>query len=119
MNHKAIKSGIFRFDRLDARYHLGRRSAEPGLLINAITQRRGAGRRAGRTPGSALLVGVTHEAEWREPFESFVVRGFEPANGFLAAVSQVNAGAPDHVLAKLLVLATLEIGSVIGADDII
>src|ERR1700751_5763985 len=103
MNHKTIKTGIFRFDRLDARNHLARRSTEPGLLGNAIAQRRGAGGGARGAPGSALPVGVTHEAERREPFESLVVRGFKPANGFLAAVGQIDAGTPDHVLAELFI----------------
>ena len=119
MNHKTVETRIFCFDRFDAANNLARRSAEPGFLIDAVAQRRGAGGRARRAPGSTLLVGVTHKAERREPFKPFVVRRLKPADRFLATVGKIDAGAPNHVLAEFLVLAAFEAGSVISADNVI
>src|SRR5207302_5034115 len=119
MDHEAIEPGIFRLDRLDPVDHFGRRAAKPRLLSNSIPQRRRAGTCAGRTPGAPLLVGVTHKAEWREPFESLVMRRLEPPYRLVAALGQINAGAPNHVLAELLILAALLTGSVVSANDIV
>src|SRR5262249_55184110 len=94
-------------------------AAEPSFLIDAVAQRRGAGRRARRAPGPALLVGIAHEAERREPFEPFVVRGLKPANSFLAAIGQIDAGTPNHVLAELFVLTAFEISGLIGTNNVI
>src|SRR4051812_37156039 len=67
VNHEVFEPGIFRLDRLDPVDHLLRRPAEPGLLLHALGERRDFCRRAGRTPGAALLVGIAHEPEWCEP----------------------------------------------------
>src|SRR5262249_59789627 len=93
--------------------HLARRAAEPGLLLHAIADRGDRRRRARRAPGAALVVGITHEAERREPLVAFVVGGLDPADRLLLAVGDVEAGAPDHVLANLLVAAMAGAGGVI------
>jgi hypothetical protein len=43
----------------------------------------------------------------------------EPADRLLAAVSEVDAGAPDHVLAELLLAAVPRAGGVIGAHGVV
>ena len=96
-----------------------RRAAEPGLLRDPVAQRGHPRRRAGRAPGAAVLVGVAHEAERREPLVALVVRGLELADRFLLAVREVDAGAPDHVLAELLLAAVPLAGGVIGAHDVV
>src|SRR5262245_22069526 len=119
MDHEALEPGILVRDRFDAIDDLRGRAAEPGLLLDAITQRRDPRGRAGRAPGASLLVGIAYEAERREPLVAFVVRRLEPADGFLPAWREVDAGAPDHVLAELLRLAVSLAGGVIGAHDVV
>src|SRR5262245_39533995 len=110
MDHEVLKPGILVGDRSDAIDHLAGRTAEPGLLVDAVPQRRRARGRPGRPPGATPLVGIAHEAERREPLETLVVRGLEPLDCFGLAVGEVDAGAPDHVLAELLRAAVLLAG---------
>src|SRR5215471_4587271 len=70
VDHEILEPGISRRDRLDAVDHIGRRAAEPRLLRDAVLEPRRARGRAGRAPGAPLLVGITHEAERREPLEA-------------------------------------------------
>src|SRR5262245_24000208 len=102
VDHEGLEARILVGDRPDAVDHVARRAAEPRLLRDAVAQRRHPCRRAGRAPGAAVLVSVADEAERREPLVALVVRRLDPANGFLLAVGEVEAGAPDHVLAELL-----------------
>ena len=71
--------------------------------------------RARRTPGAAVLIGIPHEAERREPLEALVVGGLEPPHRFFLAAGEIHLGAPDHVLAEFFLLAVLEAGGVVGA----
>src|SRR5713226_3500555 len=97
VDHEIFKPWIFGFDRFDAVDDLRWRTAEPRLLIDAIAQRRHPCRRTGRSPGSPVLVGVTHEPEWREPLVALVMGGLDPPDRLFPAVREVNAGPPDHV----------------------
>src|SRR3954471_8153657 len=63
MDHEMLEPGIFRLDRLDAVDHLLRRPAEPCLLLYAFRERRDFCGRAGRSPGTALFIGIAHEPE--------------------------------------------------------
>src|ERR1700722_2284362 len=119
MDHKVLKARIFRLDRLDAGNHLSRGSTKPSLLRNAVLQQRRAGWRARRAPDATLLVCIAHKAERREPFKALVMRRLEPADRLFTAVGQIDAGAPDHVLAELLILASLETGCVVSANHVI
>src|SRR5712692_26585 len=119
VDHEVLETGIFRRDRLDAVNHLRRWAAEPRPLRNAVLQRGRARGRAGRAPDTAVLVGIAHEAERREPLEALVMRGLEPAHRLLAAVGEIDAGAPDHVLAQLLLAAVLATGRVVGAHHVV
>src|SRR4051812_38898822 len=98
MDHEVFEAGIFRLDRFDAVDYLPRRAAEPSFLLDAVAQGRDRRRRAGRAPGAPLLVGVTDNAERREPFEALVVGCLAPADRFVLALGEVDAGAPYHVL---------------------
>src|SRR3954452_10951018 len=73
VNHEVLEARIFRLDRLDALDDVLGRSAEPGLLRDAVGKLGRARRRARRAPGAALLVGVAHETERREPLVAFVM----------------------------------------------
>src|ERR1043166_1294144 len=95
-----LEAGVFRLDRLDAVDDVRGRAAEPRLLLHAVAQRGYACGRARRAPGAALLVGVAHEAERREPFVALVVRRLDLADRLLLRVGEIDAGAPDHVLAE-------------------
>src|SRR5580765_2919336 len=81
VDHEVLQTRIPGLDGLDAFDHVLRRAAEPGLLLDAVGQRRDARGRARRAPRAALLVGVAHESEWREPFVALVVRGLDAARG--------------------------------------
>src|SRR5258707_219846 len=62
VDHEAVEPRILRLDRLDALDDFLGRAAEPGLLRDAVLERRHLGRRAGRTPGPAVFVGVAQKA---------------------------------------------------------
>ena len=98
---KCSRPGIFRLDRLDALDDVLRRAAEPGLLRHAVGERGDLRGRAGRAPGAALLVGVAHEAERREPLVALVMRRLDPAHRLGLDVGEIKPRAPDHVLAEL------------------
>src|SRR4051812_30918142 len=102
MHHVILEAGVLRLDRLDAVDDLAGRAAEPRLLGDAVAQRRDLRRRPGRAPCPALLVGIAYEAERREPLVAFVVRRLDAADRLLLVARQIEAGAPDHVLAQLL-----------------
>ena len=76
-------------------------------------------RRARRAPGAPVLVGVPHEAEWREPLVALVVRRLDTTDRLLLGAGEIEAGAPDHILAELLVLADLGALRLIGAHHIV
>src|SRR5215471_16361931 len=75
VNHETVEPRIFGFDRFDPGNDIGRRPAKPGLLLYTVLEGWGARGRARRTPGPALLICITHEPEWREPFEALVMAG--------------------------------------------
>src|SRR6059036_3659201 len=77
MDHEVLEPGILRLDRLDPFDDVRRRAAEPRLLLDAVGEIGHARGRARRAPRAALLVGVAHEAEWREPLVALVVRGLD------------------------------------------
>src|SRR5262252_3741991 len=83
VDHEVFEPWVFRRDRLDAVDHVRRRAAEPRLLLDPIGERRRPRGRARRAPRAPLLVGVAHEAEWREPLVALVVRRLDPALGFI------------------------------------
>src|SRR5947209_6510776 len=90
MNHEIFETGVFRLDRLDTVDDLARRAAEPGFLPYAFAQGRNGRGRAGRAPGAALLVGITHKAERRKPFEALVVSCFAFADRAFLAVGDID-----------------------------
>src|SRR5438045_691330 len=114
MDHEILEAGVSRLDRFDAVDDLARRAAEPRLLPHPVAQGRDVRRRARGAPGAALLVGVAHKAERREPFVALVMRRFEAADRLFLAVGEVDAGAPDHVLPELPVAPVLMAGLVEG-----
>src|SRR2546422_952260 len=73
VDHEVLESGILRLDGLDPLDDVRRRAAEPGLLLDAVGERRHARGRARRAPRAAVLVRVAHEAERREPLVALVV----------------------------------------------
>src|SRR5262244_877432 len=78
VDHEVLEPRVLRRDRLDPVDHVRRRSAEPRLLLDPVGERGYARRRARRAPRAPLLVGVTHEAERREPLVALVVRRLHP-----------------------------------------
>src|SRR6186997_1627981 len=80
MDHEVLEAGILRLDRLDALDHVLGRSAEPGLLRDTLGERGDFCGRTRRSPRAAVLVGVTHEAERREPFVALVMRRLDAAH---------------------------------------
>src|SRR5262249_23168533 len=119
MDHEIFQTGILRLDRFDALDHMGRRSAEPRLLRDPVGEVRNAGGRAGRAPRAPLLVRVPHEAEGREPLVSLVVRRLHTALGFFGRAGEIDAGAPDDVLAQLLLLTMLGARVAVRRDDVV
>ena len=119
MDHEVLEPGILGRDRLDPVDHVRRRPAEPRLLLDAVGERRHARGRARRTPRAAVLVGVAHEAEGREPLVALIVRRLDTALGLLGRVGQIEPGAPDHVLAELLLTPVLRAGVAIGLHDVV
>src|SRR6187455_1675934 len=102
VDHEVLQAGILGFDRSDAINDVGRRATEPGLLLHAVTDRGNRRRRTRRAPRAALIVGIAHEAERREPLVALVMRGLDALDRLFLAAGQIQAGAPDHILAKLL-----------------
>src|SRR5947207_873014 len=98
VNHEVLEPGIFGLDRLDAVDHLLGRTAEPGLLLHALRERGDFRGRAGRAPGAALLVGIAHESEWREPLVALVMRRLDAPHRLGLRAREIHARAPDHVL---------------------
>src|SRR5262245_42145338 len=119
MDHEVLEARVLGLDRLDALDDMGRRPAEPGLLLDAVGQRRRARRGARRAPRPSLLVGVAHEPERREPLVPLVVRRLDPALRLFRRVCQIEPRAPDHVLAELLLLAVLRARVPVGVDDVV
>src|SRR5256884_1794245 len=102
VDHEGLESGVLRLDGLDPLDDVRRRAAEPGLLLDAVGERRHARGRARRAPRAAVLVRVAHETERREPLVALVVRRLHAVPGLLGRVGEEEPGAPDHVLAELL-----------------
>src|SRR4029453_16863695 len=102
VDHEVFETRILGLDRLDALDDVLRRATEPRLLLDTVGQGRDARRGARRAPRAPLLVGVAHEAERREPLVALIVGGLDTPLGLLRRVGQKEAGAPDHVLTKLL-----------------
>src|SRR5262249_40546255 len=102
VNHEVFQPGILGLDRTDAVDHLAGRAAEPRLLLHAVADRRDPRGCARGAPDAALLVGVAHEAERREPLVALVVRRLAPPDRLFLAGGNVEPRAPDHVLAELL-----------------
>src|ERR1700741_2106366 len=73
VDHEGLEPWILGFDRPDAVDDLAGRPAEPRLLLDALADRGDRGRRARGAPGAALLVGVAHETERREPLVALVM----------------------------------------------
>src|SRR6266850_7007346 len=119
VDHEILKPGVPGFDRLYAIDDLGRGPAEPGLLLHAVTDRGDRSRRTGSAPGAALVVGIAHEAERREPLVALVMCRLDAADGFFLAAGEVQASAPDHVLAELFGPAVAGAGGVILAHDVV
>src|SRR4029453_8973851 len=119
VDHEVLEPRVLRGDRLDALDHVRRRAAEPRLLLDAVGERRRARGRARRAPRAPLLVGVAHEAERREPLVTLVVRGLDAPLGLLGRVGQVEPGAPDHVLAELLLPAVLRARVAVRLHDVV
>src|SRR5438445_5627452 len=107
MDHEVLEPGILGRDRLDPVDHVRRRPTEPRLLLDAVGERRHARGCARRTPRAAVLVGVAHEPERREPLVALIVRRLDTALGLLGRVGQIEPGAPDHVLTELLLTPVL------------
>src|SRR6266581_7400578 len=119
VDHEVLEPRVLRRDRLDAVDHVRRRAAEPRLLLDTVGERRHARGRARRPPRTALLVGVAHEAERREPLVALVVRGLDAALGLCGRVGQVEPGPPDHVLAELLAPAVLRARVAVRLHDVV
>src|ERR1041385_3358508 len=117
VDHEVLEARILRLDRLDALDDVLGRPAEPRLLRDAVGKLRRARRGAGRAPGAALLVGIAHEPEWREPLVALVVRGLDLSDRLGFRVGEIEPCAPDHVLAELLFPAVLVAGRRVGAGD--
>src|SRR2546425_10362193 len=119
MDHEVLEPGILGRDRLDPVDHVRRRPTEPRLLLDAVGERRHARGCARRTPRAAVLVGVAHEPERREPLVALIVRRLDTALGLLGRVGQIEPGAPDHVLTELLLTPVLRAGVAIGLHDVV
>src|SRR5712664_3831961 len=119
MDHEVLEPRIFRLDRLDAFDDVRGRAAEPRLLRDALGEVRHARGRARRAPRAALLVGVAHEAERREPLVALVVRRLDAALGLLGRVGEIEPGAPDHVLAELLGMPVLGAGVAVRLHHVV
>src|SRR5262249_2006150 len=119
VDHEVLQPLVPGRDGLDAVDDVRGRSAEPRLLLDPVGQGGNARGRARGPPCASLLVGVAHEPEGGEPLVALVVRGLHAPLGLLLRVGQVEPGAPDHVLAQLLLLAVLRAGIAVGLDDVV
>src|SRR2546425_11289613 len=119
VDHEVLEPRVLGLDRLDPLDDVRGRTAEPRLLLDPLGQRGHARGRARRAPRASVLVRVAHEAEGREPLVALVVRGLDAARGLLRGVGEVEARAPDHVLAELLVVAVLAARVAIGPDHVV
>src|SRR5437867_4484247 len=119
VDHEVLEPGILRLDRLDSVDDVRGGAAEPRLLRDAVGEIRHARGRARRAPRAAVLVGVPHEPERREPLVALVVRGLDAPLGLLGRVGKIDAGAPDHVLAELLRTAVLGAGVAVRLHDVV
>src|SRR6516164_4899424 len=98
---------------------MGRRTAEPRLLLYPIGERGHPRRRPGSSPRAALFVGVADKAEWCEPFVALVMRRLDAPYRLFLRIREIEARPPDHVLAELLWAAVPGAGGVIGADHVV
>src|SRR3989442_6215454 len=119
VDHEVLESGILRLDGLDPLDDVRRRAAEPGLLLDAVGERRHARGRARRAPRAAVLVRVAHETERREPLVALVVRRLHAVPGLLGRVGEEEPGAPDHVLAELLPATVLGAGVAVRPHHVV
>src|SRR5690348_6830845 len=99
VDHEMLEAGILGLDRADAGNHLVGRAAEPRLLLDAALEARHPRRCSACAPRPPVLVGIAHEAERREPLVTLIMRRLDAAHRRLARLREVEAGAPDHVLA--------------------
>jgi hypothetical protein len=74
VDHEVLEAGILCLDRADAVDHLAGGPQNQAFCCTPSRKDGISGRRARRTPGAALLVGVAHEPERREPLVALVVR---------------------------------------------
>src|SRR5262249_58683779 len=119
MDHEILEAGVFRLDRFDAVDDMRGRAAEPSLLFYTVREQRHSRRRPGRAPGAAMLVGVADKAEGREPLVALVMRRLDPSDRLFLRVGEIEAGAPNHVLAELLRPAMPGAGGMIGAHYVV
>src|SRR5206468_5012714 len=119
MNQEVLEPRILGFDRPDAVDDLARGAAEPGFLLHAIADRGDLGGRPRGTPGAALLVGITHEAERREPLVTLVMRGLHAPDRLFLAGGEIETRAPDHVLAELLLPAVAGAGRLVRTHRVV
>src|SRR2546425_5444719 len=119
VDHEVLEPRVLGLDRLDPLDDVRGRTAEPRLLLDPLGQRGHARGRARRAPRASVLVRVAHEAEGREPLVALVVRGLDAACGLLRGVGEIEARAPDHVLAELLGATVLRAAVAIGPDHVV
>src|SRR5712691_7736498 len=118
VQHDLLEPGIVAFPLLQAGDDVLGRSDQPGLLVDAFAERRHAGRRAGRSPGSALLVGVADEPEGSEPLIALVVGGLDLAEGLCLGVGEVKAEPATEILPELELAAGPGGGLAVGLGDL-
>src|SRR5262249_58293544 len=116
---EVVESGIARVELADGLDDLARWTAQPGLLLDALAQRRHARRRARRSPRAALLVRIAHEAERREPLVPLVVGRLHLPERLGFGVGQVDPDAPAEILTELQCAAGPAGGIAIAVNNLL
>src|SRR5258706_3433506 len=119
VDHEVFEARVLRLDGLDAVDDVPGWAAEPRFRRDAVGERRCPRGRAGRAPRAPLLVCVAHEPERREPLVALVVRRLHTPLRFFGRVGEIEARAPDHVLAELLRPAVLRARVAVGLHHVV
>src|SRR5262245_13252150 len=119
VEHDLVEAGVLCLVLADERDAVGGRADHPRFLGDALPDRRSAGRRAGRSPRPALVVGVPDEAERREPLVAFVVSRLDAPDGLFLRLRHVEAETEAQVLTEALLPAVASARVAIRVEGLI
>src|SRR6516165_3413996 len=114
MQHELVEAWVLRLVLSDQGDAVGGRSHHPGLLLDALPDRRRPGWRPRRAPGAAFGVRVADEPEGGEPLVPLVVGRLDLPDGRLSALRHVEAETEAQVLAQLQLATVTGTGVSVG-----